>query len=109
MRKLLLLLPLVGLLASCKSPMEIVNESLLNDSFKVTGGENPMLSSGGENSMLSYLSTMDAEIASGEKELACSTTIIFLETTAIVYDDTSKESMDDLREYQRLCGRRVFR
>jgi len=100
MRKLLLLLPLVGLLASCKSPMEIVAESPLNDSFNVTGRE---------NTMLSYLTTMDAEIASGDKELACSTTIIFLETTAIAYDDIFKESMDDLREYQRLCGRRVFR
>lgn len=88
---------------------EIVAERLLNDSFNVTGGENTMLSSGGENTMLSYLTTMDAEIESGVKELACSTTIIFLETTAIAYDDISKESMDDLREYQRLCGRRVFR
>ena len=59
--------------------------------------------------MLSHLSTMDAEVAAGDKELACSTTIHLLESTAIAYDDISEESMEDLREYQRLCGRRVFR
>ena len=51
MREPLLLLPLVGLLPLRKSPMEIVNESLLKDSFKETGGENVMLFS---------LSSMDA-------------------------------------------------
>ena len=59
--------------------------------------------------MISWLSTMDAEIAAGEKEQACSTTIQLLQSTAIAYDDISEESMEDLREYQRLCGRRVFR
>ena len=103
MKRLLLLLPLLGLLASCKSPTEILVDAITENtvnSIKVTGSE---------NTMLSELSTMDAQVAAGDKKLACSMTIVLLESTAIAYDDISEESMEDLREYQRLCGRRVFR
>ena len=76
-RRLLLLLPLLGLLASCKSPTETLVDAITENtvnSIKVTGGE---------NTMLSELSTMDAHVAAGDKALACSMTIVLLESTAI--------------------------
>ncbi len=64
---------------------------------------------GGENAMRSMFSNAEGSFRNGDKQSACDNDIFLAEINVDVYKDISRETMDLLRQYQRRCGRYVFK
>lgn len=64
---------------------------------------------GGDNAMRSLFSDAEASLRSNDRTNACDVYISLAEVNVDLYKDISPETMDTLRQYQKRCGRYVFK